>query len=133
MYTKTCVTGNNFILHKALPTYNWCPQIGDTVYVAGQIALCPATMAMLESGPAAQSRLALRHVDRVLAAMMDGGSLCDVLLAICYVTRRCYIPFAQQEWRVTLNSAKKVCNNVWDIRNKIHNYTTSNVRLTSTF
>ena len=77
--------------------------------MAGQIALCPATMAMLESGPAAQSRLALRHVDRVLAAMTDGGSLCDTLLAICYVTRRSYIAFAQQEWRVAFNNAKKVC------------------------
>ena len=79
--------------------------------MAGQIALCPATMAMLDSSPAAQSRLALRHVDRILAAMTDGGALCDVLLAICYVTRRGYIPFAQQEWRVALNGAKKVCDN----------------------
>ncbi|KAK2188633.1 hypothetical protein NP493_126g02017 [Ridgeia piscesae] len=86
--------------------YSQAVKIGDTVYVAGQIALCPATMAMLESGPAAQSRLALRHVDRVLAAMTDGGSLCDILLAICYVTRRSHIAFAQQEWRVALNAKK---------------------------
>ena len=78
------------------------------MYVAGQIGLCPATMTMLESGSAAQSRLALRHVERILAAMNDRCSLGDILLAVCYVTRRRYIPFAQQEWLAALADRHKV-------------------------
>ena len=88
--------------------YGYLPQIDDIVYVAGQIPLCPATMTILESGPAAQSRLALRHVDRILAAMTDGQSLSDVLLAICYVSHSRYIPFAQKEWQIALTGAEKV-------------------------
>ncbi|KAI0219040.1 Diphthine--ammonia ligase [Lamellibrachia satsuma] len=87
--------------------YSQAVKIDDIVYVAGQIPLCPATMTILESGPAAQSRLALRHVDRILAAMTDGRSLSDVLLAICYVSHSRYIPFAQKEWQIALTGAEK--------------------------
>ena len=94
------------------------------MYVAGQIALCPATMTMLESGPSAQSRLALRHVERILAAMNDHGSLGDIMLAVCYVTRRRYIPFAQQEWMAALADTHEVSINqsINFIADKLHSY-----------
>jgi diphthine-ammonia ligase len=79
------------------------------VYVAGQIALCPASMKIIEGGITAESRLSLRHVQRVLAAMHPGLLLHNVTVAICYVTSASYIPEAVTEWERALK------NEVWKI------------------
>jgi len=71
--------------------------VGQQVFVAGQIALCPATMTMVEGGARAQACLSLRHVDRVLKAMNSQLGLCYVTLAICYITSVSIISTAQEE------------------------------------
>lgn len=76
------------------------PQIGELIYVAGQIALCPASMQLISGGPHSEARLSLRHVDRVLRAV-DAScfGLASVVLAVCYVTDASYIPAVEQEWK----------------------------------
>lgn len=54
-------------------------QVGDLVYVAGQIALVPGTMQMVEGGVRKQCRLALRHVARIVRAMDPNTQLRDVV------------------------------------------------------
>ncbi len=54
-------------------------QVGDLVYVAGQIALVPGTMEMVEGGVRKQCRLALRHVARIVRAMDPNTQLRDVV------------------------------------------------------
>lgn len=54
-------------------------QIGDVIYIAGQIALVPGTMAVVAGSVRRQCRLALRHVDRLIKAMDSNTQLRDVV------------------------------------------------------
>ena len=54
-------------------------QVGDLVYVAGQIALVPGTMKLVEGGVRKECRLALRHVSRIARAMDPNAQLRDVV------------------------------------------------------
>jgi len=58
----------------------------------------------LISGAMMQSRLSLRHVGRVLAAVSNAVCLCDLLLVICYVTSREAAVTAQTEFNNVLSS-----------------------------
>ena len=80
--------------------------------MAGQIALVPGSMALLnEGGARAQARLALRHVDRVLRAMQSPNGQQTPLLnisnnaasVVCYVTRVEFIESAKLELELYLN------------------------------
>ncbi len=85
-------------------------QLGDLLYVAGQIAMCPADLSIIEGGVQPQCRLSLRHVQRILAAMHSGTGLKNVLLSICYVTKRMYIEMARKELARSLEAEKVVTN-----------------------
>ena len=73
--------------------YSQCVQVdASKVFVSGQIALVPGSMRLLDDDVAAQARLSLQHVDRILRAMTSKsgeetslhiGACC---LVICYVT-----------------------------------------------
>ena len=60
-------------------------------------------MKLIDGGIRVQARLALRHVDRILQAMQppvsgdSSSNLCNVCLAICYVTQREFIAPAKKE------------------------------------
>ena len=70
------------------------------MFVAGQIALVPGSMEIVEGGIVAQCRLALRHTQRVIEAMTNhSSSLRDVITMICYVTDRDYVITAEEEWK----------------------------------
>lgn len=47
----------------------------------------------------AESRLSLRHVERVLDAVAPGTSLRHVMVAQCYVTQNSYIHTALEAWK----------------------------------
>lgn len=61
-------------------------QIGEIIYVAGQIPLVPGSMELLNKPIFHQCRLTLRHVSRILKAADSGFSLSKVLLGHCFVT-----------------------------------------------
>ena len=73
-------------------------QRGDKIYVAGQIAMVPATLQMVSGGVAVQCRLSLRHVACILAAVQTGCTLGRVLVAVCYVTDSALVDDAREEW-----------------------------------
>ena len=54
--------------------------------MSGQIGLNPAAMTLVDGGPVMESRLSLRHVGRVLAAVSSNVCLYNLVLVICYVT-----------------------------------------------
>ncbi|KAE8738160.1 hypothetical protein FOCC_FOCC016358 [Frankliniella occidentalis] len=85
--------------------YSQAVRVGDLVYVAGQIALVPGTMEMVEGGVRKQCRLALRHVGRIVRAMDPNTQLRDVVQGVCYVTHPSYIPEARREWEKRTNNA----------------------------
>ena len=66
--------------------YSQATRLSDYIYVAGQIALCPATMKMVEGGILPECRLSLRHVRRVLQGIHSTSSIQNITMAICYVT-----------------------------------------------
>ena len=78
-----------------------CIQLGEVTYVAGQIGMAPACLDLV-SGLAAQCRLSLRHVTRVLAALSPASGLRQVVLGVCYVTRRPDAVIAAAQFKTAL-------------------------------
>jgi diphthine-ammonia ligase len=60
--------------------------VGDIIYVAGQIALVPGTMQLVDGGVRKQCQLALRHVGRIVKAMDPNTQLRDVV-QVCRIAR----------------------------------------------
>lgn len=74
--------------------------------MAGQIGLVPATMEIINGGIKAQSRLSLRHVERILKAINDKASLRNIIFCACYVTHPSYIPIVKEEWAIACSEEK---------------------------
>ncbi|XP_072283980.1 diphthine--ammonia ligase [Pyxicephalus adspersus] len=79
--------------------YSQAVRVGGGIFCAGQIALKPCTMTLVSGRIVAESRLSLRHVERVLDAIAPGTSLRHVMVAQCYVTQSSYIPTALEAWK----------------------------------
>ncbi|XP_061174693.1 uncharacterized protein LOC133183801 isoform X2 [Saccostrea echinata] len=75
--------------------YSQCVKVKDKLYVAGQIAMCPANLAIISGGIVPQARLSLRHVQRILEAMHCGMDKLNMV--VCYVTDIGYVQSAQKE------------------------------------
>ncbi|CAL9687104.1 unnamed protein product [Knipowitschia caucasica] len=84
--------------------YSQAYRVNDTVLCAGQIALRPCTMELLQAGSSAQARLALSHVRQVLQAALPGLTLHHVLQAHCYTTRPADTHLIQDTWRRVLET-----------------------------
>lgn len=70
-------------------------QVKNKLYVAGQIAMCPANLSIIRGGIVPQARLSLRHVQRILEAMHCGMD--KITTVVCYVTNISYVQTAQRE------------------------------------
>ncbi|XP_055956753.1 uncharacterized protein LOC126821085 [Patella vulgata] len=79
--------------------YSQAVKFDGKIYVAGQIALCPASMTIIEGGIVPQTLLSLRHTDRILDVMAPDCTLNSVLLCICYITKPAFIPVVKREWK----------------------------------
>lgn len=62
---------------KALAVYSQAVQVGDTLYLAGQVGLDPATRKLVEGGVQAETRRAIENCRAILEAA--GFSLRDVV------------------------------------------------------
>jgi 2-iminobutanoate/2-iminopropanoate deaminase len=69
---------------KAIGPYSQAVKIGHVLYTSGQIALDPATGALVEGDFAAQARRAFENLKAVLAAA--GGDFGNVVKATVYLT-----------------------------------------------
>lgn len=86
-------------------TYSQSTKVGHITYIAGQIALVPGSMTIIEGGIKQQCKLTLRHVSRIAKAMNAQGQLRDVVQGICFVTHPSYIYEARRQWeRRTANA-----------------------------
>ncbi len=68
----------------ALGAYSQAVRVGDTVYLAGQIALDPATMDLVGDDPEAQVRQVFENLAAVARA--SGGAFPDVVKITVYLT-----------------------------------------------
>lgn len=66
---------------KAVGAYSQAIDCGDTLYVSGQLAIDPATNALIEGDTASQTRQILQNVEAILKAA--GYSLDDVVQCLC--------------------------------------------------
>ncbi|XP_060558180.1 uncharacterized protein LOC132718499 [Ruditapes philippinarum] len=82
--------------------YSQCTKVGNVCYVAGQIGMVPANLALIDGGIHSQTRLSLQHVNSVLSAMCSSRSIYDIITCVCYVTHPDYIPIATQELDCTI-------------------------------
>ncbi|XP_074091150.1 diphthine--ammonia ligase isoform X2 [Macrotis lagotis] len=87
--------------------YSQAIRVGEVLYIAGQIALVPCTMKLVDGGIWTEASLSLRHTLKILNAMSQATTLCHVLLAHCYVTSTKYIPAALATWQKNLRTHKK--------------------------
>ncbi|XP_050754191.1 diphthine--ammonia ligase isoform X2 [Gymnogyps californianus] len=88
--------------------YSQSIKVGDVLYCAGQIALVPCTMQLVNGGIWTEAIVSLRHVERVLEAMSQKTALHHVITASCYVTDSKHIPIARSIWQKKLRECKKV-------------------------
>jgi hypothetical protein len=61
--------------------------------------MVPSTLQIITGGIRAESRLSLRHVERILQVMPGKTCLNDISMAICYVTKTDCIPIVKEEWK----------------------------------
>jgi reactive intermediate/imine deaminase len=68
----------------AIGTYSQAAQVGNTVWVSGQIALDPATKELIGGGIEAEAHQVFKNVKAIVAAA--GASLDDVVKATVFLT-----------------------------------------------
>ncbi|XP_035674610.1 diphthine--ammonia ligase-like [Branchiostoma floridae] len=100
--------------------YSQASQVDQTLFLAGQIPLCPSTMLIVEGGIIPQTRLSLSHVQRVMSAMCTGASLINSRLVICYVTNISYIQIAKAAWEQNTQVMDDIQQD--DIRSGVETY-----------
>jgi reactive intermediate/imine deaminase len=69
---------------KAIGPYSQAVRAGDTVYLAGQIPLDPATMQMVEGDFEAEARRVFENIKAVIAA--SGGTFAQVAKVTIFIT-----------------------------------------------
>ncbi|KAJ8290259.1 hypothetical protein GJAV_G00010590 [Gymnothorax javanicus] len=82
--------------------YSQAIKVDELVFCAGQIALVPCTMELLQGGVLAQASLTFAHTERVLGAMGRGLTLHYALQPHCYVTRHRDVAIVRRVWERTL-------------------------------
>ncbi|MCZ6620007.1 MAG: Rid family detoxifying hydrolase [Gammaproteobacteria bacterium] len=68
----------------AIGTYSQAVQVGNTVYLSGQIPLVPATMVLVEGGFDEQARQVFKNLAAVATAA--GGTLANLVKLTVYLT-----------------------------------------------
>ncbi len=79
---------------QAIGTYSQAVQVGDTVYLSGQIPLVPESMEMVEGNMEAQIRQVFDNLAAVAAAA--GGSLADIAKLNIFLTDLGHFPLVNQ-------------------------------------
>ncbi|KAK3595952.1 hypothetical protein CHS0354_032465 [Potamilus streckersoni] len=79
--------------------YSQAIKINNKLYIAGQIAMCPSSLKIIEGGILPEARLSLRHVSRIIEAICPDWSLGNTVSVVCYITQQDYIQVACSEWK----------------------------------
>lgn len=78
----------------AIGTYSQAVRVDNMVYLSGQIALMPETMAIAEGGVEVQIEQVFRNLSAVAEA--SGGSLADTVKLTVYLTNLDHFPLVNQ-------------------------------------
>jgi reactive intermediate/imine deaminase len=78
----------------AIGTYSQAVQVGDSVYLSGQIPLVPESMEMVEGNMEAQIRRVFDNLSAVASAA--GGSLADIAKLNIFLTDLAHFPLVNQ-------------------------------------
>ncbi|XP_063080083.1 diphthine--ammonia ligase [Engraulis encrasicolus] len=94
--------------------YSQAVRVEEAVFCAGQIALLPCSMQLVDGGGGAalQAQLCFSHMGRVLQAMGSSLTLRHALQAHCYVTQLGHVPAVRGIWQRMLRQAaaeEEVC------------------------
>lgn len=79
---------------QAIGTYSQAVQVGDSVYLSGQIPLVPESMEMVEGNMEAQIRRVFDNLSAVASAA--GGSLADIAKLNIFLTDLAHFPLVNQ-------------------------------------
>nr|XP_020469718.1 diphthine--ammonia ligase isoform X1 [Monopterus albus] len=94
--------------------YSQAFRVDESVFCAGQIALVPCTMQMVESGTRIQTHLSFSHVKKVLEAVISSLTLAHVVQAHCYATRHQDIPVIRAVWESMLRATVEDKDLSWE-------------------
>ncbi|XP_056624487.1 LOW QUALITY PROTEIN: diphthine--ammonia ligase [Triplophysa dalaica] len=86
--------------------YSQAVRVDEVVLCAGQIALVPCTLRLVNGCVALQTRLCFSHVEKVLNAVDSNLTLNHVMHIHIYVTDRKHIPTVMTAWRRKLHSIR---------------------------
>ncbi|ROI16549.1 hypothetical protein DPX16_2743 [Anabarilius grahami] len=81
-------------------------QVQEALFCAGQIALIPCSMQLLDGPPALQARLCFSHMEKVLRAVSSGLTLAHVLQAHIYVTHLKHTAAVTAAWSRNLQEVQ---------------------------
>jgi reactive intermediate/imine deaminase len=79
---------------QAIGTYSQAVQVGDSVFLSGQIPLVPETMEMVEGNMEAHIRRVFDNLSAV--AVAAGGSLADIVKLNIFLTDLVHFPLVNQ-------------------------------------
>lgn len=79
---------------RAIGTYSQAVQVGDSVFLSGQIPLVPETMEMIEGNMEAHIRRVFDNLSAV--AVAAGGSLADIVKLNIFLTDLVHFPLVNQ-------------------------------------
>ncbi|KAK9959324.1 hypothetical protein ABG768_009454 [Culter alburnus] len=87
--------------------YSQAVRVQEALFCAGQIALIPCSMQLLDGPPALQARLCFSHMEKVLRAVTSGLTLAHVLQAHIYVTHREHTAAVMAAWSRNLQEVQE--------------------------
>ncbi|XP_061600249.1 diphthine--ammonia ligase isoform X2 [Cololabis saira] len=94
--------------------YSQALRVDEVVFCAGQIALVPCTMHLVNAGACTQARLSFSHVKKVLEAAMSGLTVAHVVQAHCYITRHQDIRMIRAVWETLQTSTVEEKELLWE-------------------
>uniref|UniRef100_A0A9J7ZGU7 Diphthine--ammonia ligase n=2 Tax=Cyprinus carpio TaxID=7962 RepID=A0A9J7ZGU7_CYPCA len=86
--------------------YSQAVQVREAVFCAGQIALVPCSMQLVNGPVALQARLCFSHMEKVLRAMDSRLTLAHVLQAHIYITHRDHAAAVTEVWNRTIQDVQ---------------------------
>nr|XP_046268603.1 diphthine--ammonia ligase isoform X1 [Scatophagus argus] len=97
--------------------YSQALRVDELVFCAGQIALVPCTMQLVNAGTRTQAHLSFSYVKKVLEAVIGSLTLTHVIQAHCYTTRHQDIPIIRAVWDSMLMAPEDE-KDLWEPKSK---------------
>ncbi|XP_050989837.1 diphthine--ammonia ligase [Labeo rohita] len=99
--------------------YSQAVRVRDAVFCAGQIALVPCSMQLVNGPVALQARLCFSHMEKVLRAMDSRLTLTHVLQAHIYITRREHAAIVTETWNAKLQDIQEECDDATQVESSV--------------